>query len=254
MDDQFEDRLVYSSDSDDNEVEKNENFRNKSDPIETPVTLPSLGKQIDEILGEVEQRPSSIDDDEPIFSGVGKKSKRIVSSDDDSDAAAALPDCNEETEKTDNSIIDDDEERAMTGSIENLPAPIRSSIWDSDSSSSDDRAKDEPTKNTKKKVQKIKKKKQDIKKRIVQQVDSDGDMSNTSDNGKRRKNSRGEERTSESSCDTDAEATVNDSTPLPPREKGIQRVSASTNQSNYFLLKCCFYFFRRCQPKPPWSR
>lgn len=222
MDDQFEDRLVYSSDSDDNAVEKNENIRDKGDAIETPATSPSLQKQIDDIFDEVELRPSTVDDDEPIFSSVGRKSKKILSSDEDSDAAVVLPDGDEETEKAVSNIVED-EERARAESIEKVPVPVRSSLWDSDSSSAaDDRAEDEPTK--KKKVLKMKKKK-DTKKRIVEQVDSGGDTTDATDNGKRKKDSQRDEKSSESSSDTDAE--VNDSTPLPPREKGVQRVSAS---------------------------
>lgn len=223
MDDQFEDRLVYSSDSDDNAVEKNENIRDKGDAIEAPATSPSLQKQIDDIFDEVELRSSTLDEDEPIFSSVGKKSKKLFSSDEDSDAAAVLPDGDEETEKTVSNIVED-EERARAESTEKVPVPVRSSLWDSDSSSAaDDRAK-EPSEKPKKKVLKMKKKK-NTKKRIVEKTDSDGDTSDATDNGKRKKDSQRDEKSSESSSDTDAE--VNDSTPLPPREKGVQRVSAS---------------------------
>lgn len=218
MDDQFEEPLVYSSDSDDFEIDT-------TDAIASVASPQSLDKRIHDVLAEVQRRPSTIDDEELVFSSKSRNSKKILSSDEDSDAAAVPTELNEEKEKSDKSDIDESEASARDGSEEKLPAPIRSTLWDSDSSSGDDRAKEVPVPQARKKV--LKKKKKDTKKRVVEREGSESDSSDASDDAKRQKKSKSNEKSSESSSDsTDEEATANDNIPLPPREKGVQRVSA----------------------------
>lgn len=213
MDDEFEARLVYSSDSDDDELDK--------DIALGPVApAQPLDEQIDNILAEVEQRPSIIEDDEPLFSVKAKKSNKILSSDEDSDVATVQPECDKEIEKSDS----EDEATAQIESVKEAPTTIRSTLWDSDTKSDDDQAKDEPVRKAKKKV--LKKKKNDVKKRIVGGEDSESSSSDASDDTKQKKNSQRSKGSSQSSSDTDEEATHNDNVPLPPREKAKQRVSA----------------------------
>lgn len=226
MDDQFDERLVYSSESDEIELENNENNQDKSNTIVPDASPSSLDKEIDKLLTEVEQpSPSTIEDDEPIFSSKGKKSKKILSSDEDSDAATDRPEVRDETKKSIDGDSDEDAATARTESEERPPVAVRSTLWDSDTTSDDDRAKDEPVPKAKKKVLK-KKKKKDNKKPTVEREGSGSDSSEASADEKRRKNSQGDGKSSQSSSDTDEAATINDDVPLPPREKIKQRVSA----------------------------
>lgn len=230
MDDQFEERLIYSSDSDDGEIGQNENNQDKSDAIELAASpSQSLDKRIDDIFAEVDQRSSTIEDDEPIFSGKGKKSKKtIMSSDEDSDTAQ--PELSEETERLDNVDTGEYAATARAESVERAPAPVRSTLWDSDTSSDDNRTREEPVEKAKKKV--LKKKKNA--KRIVEREGDESNSSNVSDNGKRQKNSQDDEKSSQWASDTDEEATLNDNVPLSSREKAKQRVSAFS----FFEIVC----------------
>lgn len=281
MDDQFEEPLIYSSDSDDCELEQHENnqetndaIQDKGDVIEAaPPSSQSLDKRIDDILEEAEQRSSPIEDDEPIFSGKGKKSKKIISSDDDeSDAATVQSDANEETKALGND--DTDEDKAPTPSptetVEKVPVPVRSTLWDSDTSSGNERATEEPAKPAKKKVLKKKKKKKekdskkdpkkDKKKRIVEREGSGSESSDASGSEKREKNSESDGESSQSSSDTDEETTADDNVPVRPREKPKPRVSAepqlaySNGPFDRFICAFCFNFLHRCRPKLLQSR
>lgn len=214
MDDEFESRLVYSSDSDDDELDKDIELGSVAQPQ-------SLDEQIDNILAEVERRPSIIEDDEPLFTTKAKKSNKILSSDEDSDVAAVQPESDGEIEKLDSG----DEATAQIESVQEAPTTIRSALWDSDTKSDDDQAKDEPVRKAKKKVLK-KKKKNDVKKRIVGGEDSESSSSDASDDKQQKESSQRSKGSSQSSSDTDEEATPNDNVPLPPREKAKQRVSA----------------------------
>lgn len=210
MDDQFDEPLVYSSESDeDNQLD---------------TATPSVDKLIDEVPTEVEQQTETFaDDEEPIISNRVKKSKKILSSDDDSDAPPAEhPDSDMETDQRAN---DDDIEKEDVISEEPTQSfsRIRSTLWDSDSSDGDAQVQEQPVKVAKKKVLK---KKKDKKKRIVESKGSDDDdSSSSSDDENKEKNAESGNSSSQSSNDTDEETPNADGGPQAPREKPQQRVS-----------------------------
>lgn len=221
MDDFFPERLVYSSESEGSDIDQTE-----SGQCDPPTTSHPLEKQIDDIFTAIEQQASTIgdDDDEPISSSKGKKSKKIICSDDDSDATAAEPERTEIAPQSDNGDTDkEDAEASCTRKndemAEKLPAPVRSTIWDSDTSSSGEERAKEPIKKTRKKVAK-KTNKKEARKRLVEGVNTASDSKDG-----QRKSPHSDDDSSKSSSDTDEESANNDGGQPPARTKLKQRVN-----------------------------